>query len=123
MSTEFTAEIRKLISHALEAAAKEIAAKYGCEAAYSGGRYGTDSYTAKIEFTEPTRKSATATSMASALGLPADIIGYSFRSSTKTFTVVGLNPSRPKFCVALKDENGKSFKCSVAQLKFSMSGK
>ena len=47
-------------------------------------------------------------------------VGDSFKHKTKTVTIVGYNPRRPKNCVELVelvDQNGKKFSCSLELAK------
>lgn len=111
------AAIRRILTQELEAAAKTIAAKYGLEVAVGGGTYSPTMLRKPVEFTTSAAKSRQVEVASSILGLSPGIIGKTFRHKTKTFTVVALDPSKPKYCVSLKDQNGKGFKCSVQQLK------
>ena len=110
----FDAATRKALTKELEEAAKTIAAKYGMEAVYTNGSYGEVVFSTKIEFRAPGWTNA---GFAPVLGLPADIIGKTFRYKTKIFTVKSLNPSKPKNAVTVEDQNGKGFVCSPDQLK------
>ena len=110
----FDAATRNALTHELEEAAKAIAAKYGMETNYKSSSYGPAVFSMKIEFLAPGWTNA---GFAPVLGLPADIIGKTFRYKTKIFTVKSLNPSKPKNAVTVEDQNGKGFVCSPDQLK------
>lgn len=51
------------------------------------------------------------------LGIPFDWYKKTFVSGRKRFTIVDLSLLRPKYCVVLKDENEKTFKATIAQVK------
>lgn len=113
----FDAATRNALTKELEEAAKAIAEKYGMEASYKSSSYGPSVFSMKIEFLAPGFTNA---GYAPILGLPADIIGKTFRYKTKIFTVKSLNPSKPKNAVTVEDQNGKGFVCSSEQLKLFM---
>ena len=108
---------RKMIQQELEAAAKGIAQHHGLEVEFAGGSYSPIDYTIKMKFELPLSERPAPFAIGQRFGLPEDIVGKTFKYNTKIMTVTGLNPSRPKNAVALKDQNGKCFKCSVEQLK------
>ena len=114
----------KAIGEEMAAAAAIIAAKYGMTITRGGGKFDAAEFTPKVTFVLPAAKAAkaeqTAVIYAPMLGLSADVVGKTFKHKTKTFTVTGLNPSRPKNAVELSDENGKAFKCSVPALQSMM---
>ena len=113
----FGATERKIIAAEMLAATQAIAEKYGLTAEQKGGSYDSTTFTPKFVFVLPAanaaKKEQEAALYGPMLGLPADIVGKTFHDGAKTFTVVGLNPSRPKNCVELKDQNGVGFKCGA----------
>lgn len=131
--TSIDRAIAKQIGLELAALAQVIGNRYGVNVINKGGRFNDDSLTCKIEFTIQSNLPATPGVTDSPLvpndrdkrtcrmlGLPEDIVGKSFHHKTKTMTVTGLNPSRPKNAISLEDQNGKKFKCSVSLLKSMM---
>ncbi|TSK07803.1 MAG: hypothetical protein FPO08_00370 [Geobacter sp.] len=50
-------------------------------------------------------------------GLPADTIGRTVEFSGKKYTVMGVDPKKPKTGVHLRDEKGASYSCPIATLK------
>lgn len=44
-------------------------------------------------------------------------IGQTFKHKTKTFTITKFEPSMPKNCVSITNQNGKPFKCSMQTVK------
>jgi hypothetical protein len=111
------ATTRRELTKELESAAKKIAEAHGFTAIYKGGSYDSATFMIRIEFADAKQKKVQSQGFARIVGLSEDIIGTSFRHKTKTFTVTALDPSKPKNCVILKDQNGRGFKCSVAQYK------
>ena len=110
----FDAATRNALTKELEEAAKVIAEKYGMEAVYKTSSYGEVVFSVKVEFLAPGWSNA---GFAPVLGLPADIIGKTFKHKTKIFTVKSLNLNKPKNAVTIEDQNGKGFVCSPDQLK------
>jgi len=108
----------------LELAIQAVAKKYKMNLDLGTGSFSSDEFAIRVKFQTPTAvnkketaKSKTSSNVAVILGLPENIVGYSFKHKTKILTVTGLNPSCPKNCVTLKDQNGKAFKCSAEMLK------
>ena len=54
---------------------------------------------------------------ANILGVPSDWYQKSFYYKMKHFTITGLNPSRPKNSVVLRDEAGNVYKGGVGQIR------
>lgn len=113
----FDAMTRRALTQELEEAAKVIAAKYGMTAIYKTGSYTEADFSTTIKFEIPGAAKEKNEMYAPILGLPADIIGKTFRHKTKIFTVKSLNLSKPKNAVTIEDQNGKGFVCSPDQLK------
>lgn len=40
-------------------------------------------------------------------------LNQTFKRNRSTFTIVGFNPSKPKNCVRIQNQNGKVYVCSV----------
>ena len=56
--------------------------------------------------------------MAKLLGLPLDIVGSTFTMNGKVYEVVGLNPSKPKYAVSIKDiQTGKEYSTTADAVK------
>lgn len=111
---------RRAISHELDLAIKKIGEKYGFEAKIKGGTYGDSTYSPKVEFFSLEGKKEESQSVAGLFGLPSDIVGKVFKHKTITYTVTGINPKRPKNCVELMGDNGKSYKATAEGLKAMM---
>ena len=118
------------LKNEIDEAMAKIAKKHNLSLSFSGNCSFSDTdFAIRIKLAEnsvsekPTKRGCNTASsfVAEALGLPSDIIGKSFKHKTKTLTVTGLTPSRPKNAVCLIDQNGKEFKCSVNALKSFMS--
>ena len=124
MTKKFDSATRKVISMELVEAAKVIAEKYGMTAEAAGGSYDFATYTTKIQFAIPAavkeKEEATGTLYATAYGLPENVIGMTFKSNTKIFKVMAINPNRPKNPIDLEDQDGQRFKCSIEHLKRSL---
>lgn len=118
--SNFDEGTRRVISHELELAIKKIGEKYGFDAKLKGGTYGDSTYSPKVEFFSLEGKKEEASSIAGLFGLPSDIVGKVFKHKTITYTVTGINLKRPKNCVELSGDTGKSYKCSADQLKGMM---
>jgi hypothetical protein len=118
--SNFDSVTRAAIRRDVESALAEIGKRYGITSGVERGSYTTNNYSLKVQFitfTGEVAKKEAAGVHAGYLGLPGDVVGKKFTAKTKTFTVVGIKPNRPKNPVELKDQNGKGFKCSVDQLK------
>lgn len=56
-------------------------------------------------------------SIAKLYGLPEDIVGKTVMLQGKPYTVVGIDPHRPKNCICLRSAQGKEYVCSPGQIK------
>lgn len=98
---------------AMEAALKDVAARYGVTVRYRGGRF-TDTMAAlKAEFVvegaEP-QGAADFRRLADVFGLKPEDLGRTFRSGGQTFTVVGLAPRKSKYPILATNAAGKTYK-------------
>jgi len=118
--SNFDAGTRRAIGHELELAIKKIAENYGFEARLKGGTYSDVSFIPKVEFYSLEAKKEEGSSLAGLFGLPSNIIGKSYTSKSITYTVTGINPKRPKNCIELMGDNGKSYKCSAENIKMML---
>lgn len=115
-------QARRTVQEELLLAAQAIATKHGMTAKIGSSTYDEATYTPKIAFTFPElvkeKTDMVVKRYAPLLGLPEDVIGKSYISKGRTFTVTGLNPSKPKNSVLLERDDGKPFICSPEHLLF-----
>ncbi len=62
------------------------------------------------------------TQLAAGYGLDPDWLGKTFKQRQTTYTITGLNPSRPKYPVSVVSHRGKGFKFPASLVKSLMTG-
>lgn len=120
---EFLRLLREKVNEALMPVAKEL----GIESIrLEGITYSELEASGKLKIVSTTSEDNPAVKaknemMAKVLGLPSDIVGSTFTMNGKVYEVIGLNPSKPKYAVVIKDINtGKEYSTTADAVKKGM---
>lgn len=116
---------RTLVSDAALAALQKVADSFGLTVERGAGSYAADQFSVKIVFKAPAAASDKAADDFSRYATMCDCdpswFGKSFVSKGETLTVVGIAPNRPKNCILLKSDAGKSYKCGPSLVRSNLS--
>lgn len=114
----FTKSNVKQIASEIEDAVQEIAKKYNINMKSAGGSFSGIDCTLKLKLRimgEVAEKKYA--NDAKLLGLPADIIGKTFNLRASTYTIKRVDLNKIKYPVIAENQNGKSFKFGVEDIK------
>jgi len=117
MVKEFNKVNLKTLRSEIDAALKAVADKNGITLGIGNISFTSDRFTCRL--TAQTKSQVTTEIPGSVSGTIAGLfkIGDSFKHNTKVLTITDYNPSKPKNCIVVKDQNGKSFTCSLDFVK------
>jgi len=105
----------KLIASLSQKALEVLAAEYGLTVTQSGStRYDGSMARVKFEFAVPRIKKINRENDAKFLGFSKDIMGEKFVFSGKTFRVVEMKLSRPRYPIVGENERGTRYKFSAS---------
>ena len=108
----------RVITDKAEAALKVLADELGMTLSRETSRYGTDTVTVKMTF-KVTGANGVATADANnavLLGLPADVIGQTFRAGGTLYTVSGIVMRRRKYPVSATGPQGGRYKFETSRV-------
>jgi hypothetical protein len=107
--TTFDGSTARLVGQQAADALKEFAEKLGLTVSYGGGSFESTEFTLKVKLkvadvaVAADAEKAKWDRYATMLGMPAEAFGRTFISRGDTWRIVGLMPSRPKFCLRAKN--------------------
>lgn len=112
---------RGLVSEAALAALQKVAKGFGLTVEPGGGSYSADQFTVKVIFKAPEACADKAADDFSKYATLCDCdpawFGKVFVSGGQMMTIVGISPNRPKNCILLKGDDGKSYKCGPSLVR------
>lgn len=114
--TNFDNQSLKTLRGDIDAALKQIASKHGINLSIGTISYSGEKFTTRITGLSKTSvvKKSVIPNLFESYGIK---FGDTFKVRTKTMTIVGYNPSKPKNSVELVDQNGKKFGASFEMVK------
>lgn len=125
---KFTPSVCKDVSDRVVAALAVLADELGVTLKQSGGSYGANHYTLKLEFAlvgengiAKTRAAEDFERAAILYGLAATDLGRTFRSGGRTFTITGLRPRAGRRQIIAMADGGKEFCFSAEDVKRALS--
>lgn len=118
--TTFDRASVKFIREQIDAALDKIAAENGLSSIRTTtGSFESNEFSFKIEGVLDTNvKNEKSEQWAEMLGLPSDIIGKEVNLQGRLFTIINIDPSKPKNSVSIQRiPDGKRFKCPASMIK------
>ena len=114
----------KVIREAMNAALKDVESKYGIKVSVGNASYSSDEVTFKVKANTVGQGGQVNSKEANMWALYADMngighlsVGDTITLQGKPFTIAGWNTRAKKSPVNITDQNGRSYKCSVAMVK------
>jgi hypothetical protein len=128
--TMITKNLLKTLRPDIDAALQEVGRKHGVQLTATSGSYGGNSGTFKLEILPVATdgsvicpKAIAFTDHASDFGLNPEWLGQTIIARGKIFTITGLNLNRPKYRVAITDQDGKEYGMPADAIIRKMAGK
>jgi len=122
--TKWTPKVCSQISNEIVASLKEIEEKYGEKIQSKGGRYGSTSYTLKLEVatlssdgTALTQEANDFKAMASTYGLKPEYLDQEVMINGETVRIIGLKSRSHKYPILGEQRDGRTYKYPVDTIK------